>query len=102
MQYRNCRKGIFRSRPNRFIAHVEVDGALEICHVKNTGRCKELLVDGAVVYLEEQSGSHRKTKFDGSGDGCVLLYFGSAQYSKPDCQHHFGFDQFCGGIPYFP
>ena len=64
MQYKNCRKGIFRSRPNRFIAHVEVDGVLEICHVKNTGRCKELLVDGAVVYLEEQSGSHRKTKFD--------------------------------------
>ena len=44
-------KGIFKNRPNRFIAEVEVDGEMEIAHVPNTGRCKELLVDDAVVWL---------------------------------------------------
>lgn len=46
MQYRSVKKGIFQARPNRFIAHVEVDGGLEVVHVKNTGRCRELLVPG--------------------------------------------------------
>ena len=45
-------KGIFKTRPNRFIAEVEVDGKLEIAHVPNTGRCRELLVDDAVVWLK--------------------------------------------------
>ena len=44
-------KGIFKNRPNRFIAEVEVDGNLEIAHVPNTGRCKELLVEDAVVRM---------------------------------------------------
>ena len=56
-------KGIFKARPNRFIAEVEVDGNLEIAHVPNTGRCKELLVDGAVVWLEPSDNPNRKTKF---------------------------------------
>ncbi len=56
-------KGIFKNRPNRFIAEVEVDGNLEIAHVPNTGRCKELLVDGAVVYLKPSDNPNRKTKF---------------------------------------
>ena len=56
-------KGIFKARPNRFIAEVEVDGALEIAHVPNTGRCKELLVDGATVWLEPSDNPNRKTKY---------------------------------------
>lgn len=64
MTYGKIIPGIFRSRPNRFIAHVETEGGLQICHVKNTGRCRELLVDGAVVYLEESSNPNRKTRFD--------------------------------------
>lgn len=64
MQYHSIKKGIFHTRPNRFIAHVEVDGAMEVVHVKNTGRCRELLVPGAAVYLEEGSNPARKTKYD--------------------------------------
>ena len=51
-------------RPNRFIAHVEVDGRVEICHVKNTGRCRELLIPGATVYLERAENPARKTGYD--------------------------------------
>ena len=58
-----CVKGIFKRRPNRFIAEVEVDGKLEIAHVPNTGRCKELLVEDAVVWLEPSDNPKRKTKF---------------------------------------
>ena len=64
MQYRSVKKGIFRARPNRFIAHVEVDGAAEVVHVKNTGRCREFLVPGAAVYLEESANPARKTRYD--------------------------------------
>jgi len=64
MQYRKIEKGIFISRPNRFIAHVELEGRLEICHVKNTGRLKELFVPGAVVYLEDSMNISRKTRYD--------------------------------------
>ena len=56
-------KGIFKKRPNRFIAEVEVNGNIEIAHVPNTGRCKELLVDDAVVWLEPSDNPKRKTKF---------------------------------------
>ena len=51
-------------RPNRFIAHVNVDGRLETVHVKNTGRCRELLLPGARVYLEESDNPSRKTRYD--------------------------------------
>ena len=64
MTYPNIHPGIFIKRPNRFIAHVEVDGAEEICHVKNTGRCRELLVPGAKVWLVESDNPARKTRFD--------------------------------------
>lgn len=64
MQYRSVKKGTFRARPNRFIAHVEVDGGMEVVHVKNTGRCRELLVPGATVYLEESGNPARKTRYD--------------------------------------
>ena len=56
-------KGIFKARPNRFIAEVEVDGNLEIAHVPNTGRCKELLVKNAIVWLKPSDNPNRKTKF---------------------------------------
>lgn len=56
-------KGIFKKRPNRFIAEVEVDGKLQIAHVPNTGRCKELLVEDAVVWLEPSDNPKRKTRF---------------------------------------
>ena len=64
MEYANMVPGIFRARPNRFIAHVEIGETLEICHVKNTGRCKELLVPGATVWCQEFDSATRKTKFD--------------------------------------
>lgn len=64
MQYSNMISGIFRARPNRFIAHVEIQGRVEICHVKNTGRCKELLQPGASVWCQQFDNSNRKTKFD--------------------------------------
>lgn len=64
MQYRNIKQGIFLSRPNRFVAHVELDGVRTLCHVKNTGRCRELLVPGAAVYLEESDNPARKTRYD--------------------------------------
>ena len=57
-------KGIFKARPNRFIAEVEVNGNLEIAHVPNTGRCKELLVPGATVYLSVAQNPERRTKYD--------------------------------------
>ena len=51
MRYHNIEKARFVARPNRFIAHVSLQGRTEVCHVKNTGRCRELLTPGAVVYL---------------------------------------------------
>ena len=57
-------KGRFCSRPNRFIAKVEIDGRVETCHVKNTGRCNELLTEGATVYLEHWDNPKRKTNYD--------------------------------------
>ncbi len=63
MKYSNIKKAKFLSRPNRFIAHIEVDGKTEIAHVKNTGRCKELLIPGATIFVEENNSQHRKTKF---------------------------------------
>lgn len=64
MKYSNIYKGTFLERPNRFIAICEIDGKEENSHVKNTGRCRELLVKGATVYLEKSSNPNRKTQFD--------------------------------------
>ena len=63
MQYNNIQKAIFLRRPNRFIAHIEVDGREEVCHVKNTGRCRELLTDRATIYVQHHDDSKRKTKY---------------------------------------
>ena len=64
MRYQNIVPGRFIDRPNRFIAHVDIDGRKQVVHVKNTGRCKELLIPGAVVYLEGSNDPKRKTEWD--------------------------------------
>ena len=64
MKYPNMVKGRFLARPNRFIAHVEIDGEVQVCHVKNTGRCRELLPSGAKVWCQEFDSPTRKTKYD--------------------------------------
>jgi sugar fermentation stimulation protein A len=64
MKYPNMVPGRFLARPNRFIAHVEIAGKTEICHVKNTGRCRELLPTGAQVWCQAAQNPNRKTKFD--------------------------------------
>ena len=63
MKYNNILQGKFISRPNRFIAHIEIEGKEEVCHVKNTGRCKELLTPNATVFVQGNDNPKRKTKF---------------------------------------
>ena len=64
MKYCNVRKAQFAARPNRFIAECDLDGENVVVHVKNTGRCRELLIPGVTVYLDEPKGRERKTKYD--------------------------------------
>lgn len=65
MQYSNMIPGRFVSRPNRFLAQVETTDGVQTCHVKNTGRCAELLLPGAPVWLQRfGADAKRKTKFD--------------------------------------
>jgi sugar fermentation stimulation protein len=64
VKYREIVEGVFIDRPNRFIAHVDVNDTVETVHVKNTGRCRELLVPGAAVRLEVSDNPKRKTKYD--------------------------------------
>lgn len=64
MIYQNVVEGTFISRPNRFIAKVLINGKEETVHVKNTGRCKELLIEGATVYLQKSNNPGRKTEYD--------------------------------------
>ena len=64
MNYDNITKAIFIDRPNRFIAHVDVKGVVETVHVKNTGRCKELLIPGCEVWLTAPGNPLRKTVYD--------------------------------------
>lgn len=64
MKYKNIHKGKFKNRPNRFIAEVEIDGIVNTVHVKNTGRCKELLTENATVFLEKSDNPLRKTQYD--------------------------------------
>ena len=107
MKYKNIKSGTFISRPNRFIAHVEISGKEEVCHVKNTGRCRELLIPGVKVYLEESDNPQRKTRYDlvsvMKGDKLFNIdssapnkvfgewainsgYFGEVTYIKPECK----------------
>ena len=64
MRYGNMVEGSFRARPNRFIAHIEINGKVEVCHVKNTGRCRELLPEGARVWCLDALSPNRKTRYD--------------------------------------
>ena len=64
MRYQKVEEGIFLRRPNRFIAHVDINGEEVVCHVKNTGRCRELLVPGTPVFLEKSDNPNRKTQYD--------------------------------------
>ena len=84
MKYKNMVSGIFQARPNRFIAHVEIDGQLEVVHVKNTGRCRELLLAGAEVWCEVSDNPNRKTKFDliAVRKGCRLINMDSQAPNK--------------------
>ena len=64
MRYGKMVEGRFLARPNRFIAHIEIDGKTEVCHVKNTGRCRELLPVGAKVWCLDAQSPNRKTRYD--------------------------------------
>lgn len=64
MRYENIIRAVFKKRPNRFIAEVDIDGHRETVHVKNTGRCKELLIPGCEVWLTAPGTPNRKTKYD--------------------------------------
>ena len=64
MKYLNIEEAVFKERPNRFIAYVETESGREICHVKNTGRCKELLTPDATVCVQRNDNPARKTKLD--------------------------------------
>lgn len=84
MRYERVHKGTFLARPNRFIAHVELEGEIVVCHVKNTGRCRELLIPGATVYLQESDNPARRTKYDliaveKAGENCARLINMDAQ-----------------------
>lgn len=108
MKYKNIVTGTFKSRPNRFIAMVEIDGKIEKCHVKNTGRCRELLLPDAEVYLEKSGNPQRKTAYDliGVKKGELLInmdsqapnkavkewleeevYFKHVTFIKPECKY---------------
>ena len=64
MRYERIQPAIFLERPNRFVAPVELGGEHVACHVKNTGRCRELLLPGATVYVQESDNPARKTRYD--------------------------------------
>lgn len=84
MKYTEILEGIFKARPNRFIAHVEINGKMEVCHVKNTGRCKELLIEGVKVFLEKNDNPNRKTKYSliGVQKGNLLINMDSQAPNK--------------------
>ncbi len=90
MEYKDICKGTFIERPNRFIASVEIDGQVEKAHVKNTGRCKELLVPGAVVFLEDHTGrmGTRKLRYSliavekRTAAGCITVNMDSQAPNK--------------------
>lgn len=64
MVYKNIIQAKFINRPNRFIANIDIDGKAEVCHVKNTGRCKELLTPNATIFVQKITSNTRKTKYD--------------------------------------
>ena len=89
MKYDNIVIGKFISRPNRFIAHVNIEGKVQVCHVKNTGRCRELLIEGATVYLQKSSNPNRKTQYDliAVQKGDLLINMDSAAPNKAAAEY---------------
>ena len=89
MKYDNIAEGTFISRPNRFIAHVNIEGKVQVCHVKNTGRCRELLIEGATVYLQKSSNPNRKTQYDliAVQKGDLLINMDSAAPNKAAAEY---------------
>ncbi len=106
MKYNNIVKGKFVDRSNRFIANVIINGKKEVCHVKNTGRCKELLIKGSTVYLQKADNPNRKTQYDliavQKGDRLINMdsqivnsvaieylpqMFDNITYIKPECKY---------------
>jgi len=108
MKYSNILKGVFVSRPNRFIAIVSIGGRDEICHVKNTGRLGEILASGCTVYVQKCSNPSRKTQYDliaAEHDGQIINidsqapnkvihewlkkggYFKNISLIKPECRY---------------
>ena len=99
MKYSNIHKGIFLDRPNRFIANVLIDGIPTVCHVKNTGRCRELLIPGAKVLLEKSSNPSRKTQFD-----LIKVYKGDRLINMDSSAPNTVFGEFLksGGLGFIP
>ena len=64
MTYDNIHEAVFLDRPNRFIAHILLNGQTQVCHVKNTGRCRELLLPGAEIFVQHSANPARKTAYD--------------------------------------
>ena len=89
MKYDNIVAGTFISRPNRFIAHVNIEGKVQVCHVKNTGRCRELLIEGATVYLQKSSNPNRNTQYDliAVQKGDLLINMDSAAPNKAAAEY---------------
>ena len=89
MNYTDITEGIFIDRPNRFIANVEINGKKTVCHVKNTGRCKELLISGTKVYLQHSDNPSRKTEFDliAVEKGNILINIDSAAPNKAAAEY---------------
>ena len=99
MKYSNIHEGIFLERPNRFIAYVEINGEKTVCHVKNTGRCRELLVPGARVLLEKSDNPQRKTAYD-----LVKVYKGDRLINMDSNAPNTVFGEFLrsGGLGFVP
>ena len=108
MRYENICPGSFIQRLNRFVAEVEIDAVIERCHVKNTGRCKELLIEGAKVFVQKAKNPERKTPYDlisvYKGETLVNIdsqapnqvflewvkqetFFKNITYIKPECRY---------------
>lgn len=89
MKYSDITEGIFIDRPNRFIANVEINGKKTVCHVKNTGRCRELLISGTRVYLQRSDNPARKTEYDliSVEKGKLLINIDSAAPNKAAAEY---------------
>lgn len=89
MKYSDITEGIFIDRPNRFIANVEINGKKTVCHVKNTGRCRELLISGRRVYLQRSENPARKTEYDliSVEKGELLINIDSAAPNKAAAEY---------------